>query len=441
MRRKRHSEEQIIAILKQAQAGVKTAEICRQHGISEQTYYRWKAKYGGLELSEAKKLRRLEEENRQLKQPGGRTQPRQTSAPGRVVKKLLEPTGRREAVNHVIAHHHRSERKACGLIRLARSTKRYQARPRADEQALRKRLRELAAERPRFGYRRLTALLRRAGWEVNPKRVHRLYREEGLALRRKTRRKLRRDRPPSTAPQRVNERWSMDFVSDALASGRSFRNLTLVDDYTRECLAIEVDTSLGGARVRRVLERVAGERGRPEAILSDNGPEFQSRAVETWTLEAKLRQDFIEPGKPVQNAFIESFNGRLREECLNTHWFTNLADAQGKIAAWREDYNTQRPHSSLGYSDAPRVCQARVRGGGVKRDIALATESTRRDGTRQGFAAPPKKVRLRGRCPSGDSPGSLAPNPDPSHSNWTIPRGQVTCCKVALTRAAKWGGG
>ena len=252
-------------------------------------------------------------------------------------------------MNHVIEHHHRSERKVCGLIRLARSTKRYRARPRTDEQALRKRLRELAAARPRFGYRRLTALLRREGRHVNPKRVHRLYREEGLALGRKTRRKLRRAGTPSTAPGHVNERWSMDFVSDRLASGRSFRNLTLVDDYTRECLAIEVDTSLGGARVRRVLERVVAERGSPGAILSDNGPEFQSRAVEAWSLEAKVRHDFIEPGKPVQNAFIESFNGRFREECLNTHWFTNLADAKDKIAAWREDYNTQRPHSSLGY--------------------------------------------------------------------------------------------
>ena len=160
--------------------------------------------------------------------------------------------------------------------------------------------------------------------------------------------------------------------------------------------------------------------------------------METWTPEAKVRQDFIEPGKPVQNAFIESFNGRLREECLNPHWFTNLADAQGKIAAWREDYNTQRPHSSLGYQTprefAGRACEEAA----LKRAIALATESTRRDGTRQGFAAPrpvgapltepappPKKDRLRGRCPSGNSPGSLAPNPDPSHANWTIPRGQV----------------
>ena len=264
-------------------------------------------------------------------------------------------------MNHLIEHHHRGERKACGLIRLARSTKRYQARPRTDEQALRKRLRELAAERPRFGYRRLTALLRREGRSVNPKRVHRLYREEGLALGRKTRRKLRRAGTPSAAPQRVNQRWSMDFVSDGLASGRSFRNLTLVDEFTRECLAIEVDTSLGGARVRRVLERVAAERGRPEAILSDNGPEFQSQAVEAWALEAKVRRDFIEPGKPVQNAFIESFNGRFREECLNTHWFTNLADAQGKIAAWREDYNTERPHSLLGYQTprefARRECE------------------------------------------------------------------------------------
>ena len=181
--------------------------------------------------------------------------------------------------------------------------------------------------------------------------------------------------------------------------------------------------------------------------MNDNGPEFQSRAVETWALGAKLRQDFIEPGQPVQNAFIESFNGRFREECLNTHWFVNLADAQGKIAAWREDYNTERPHSSLGYQTPREFRPGRERGGGVKRAIALETESTRRDGTRQGCAAPrpvgapltepappPKNDRLRGRCPSESIPGSLGPSPDSSHFSWTIRRGQVNTSRESLSR-------
>lgn len=252
-------------------------------------------------------------------------------------------------MHYVIQHYPMRERQACRLIGVARSTQRYRQRVRADEEALRRRLGELADERPRFGYRRLTVLLRREGRAVNHKRVYRLYREQGLVLRRKRRKHRARGLRPTAPATAANQRWSLDFVSDALSSGRSFRSLTLVDEFTRECLAIEVDTSLGGVRVRRVLDRVAAERGRPQAILSDNGPEFQSRAVASWTLEQKVRQEFIEPGKPVQNAFVESFNGRFREECLNTHWFTSLADAQRKIAAWREDYNHCRPHSSLGY--------------------------------------------------------------------------------------------
>jgi putative transposase len=244
-----------------------------------------------------------------------------------------------------------SERHACRLIGLARSTKRYRERVESRDRELRARLRSAAEKRPRFGYRRLGALLRRDGVKVNHKRVYRLYREEGLALRRKRRKRLARGMgKPHPMPSRSNERWSMDFVSDALATGRKIRALAVVDDYTRECLAIEVDTSLGGRRVRRVLEEVIRRRGRkPEAITVDNGPEFRGRAVAAWSNERGVRLDFIEPGKPVQNAIIESFNGRFREECLNTNWFVSLADARRKTTAWREDYNECRPHSALGY--------------------------------------------------------------------------------------------
>lgn len=215
---------------------------------------------------------------------------------------------------------------------------------------MRQRLRRLALERPRFGYRRLRVLLAREGVQANHKLVYRLYRLEGLMVRRKRRKRLvRGPRISIKAPQRRNERWSMDFVSDCIAGGRSIRALTLVDDYSRECLAIEVDTSLGGMRVRRALEQVIAERGRPEAIVLDNGPEFRGRMLAAWSEQRGVRLEFIEPGKPSQNAFIESFNGRLREECLNANWFLSLADARRKIAAWRKDYNEQRPHSSLGY--------------------------------------------------------------------------------------------
>ena len=242
-----------------------------------------------------------------------------------------------------------SERHACRLLGLGRSTYRYRARKDRDA-ALRMRLKELAAKRMRFGYRRLTAMLLREGMPANHKRVYRLYREEGLAMRIRQRRRIRWNgavvKPAASQP---NKRWSMDFVSDCVSSGTVIRMLTIVDDCTRECPAIEVDTSLGGLRVRRVLDRIASERGLPEAIVLDNGPEFRGRALAAWSEERGVRLEFIQPGKPAQNAYIESFNGRLRDECLNANWFTSLSDARRKVETWRLDYNQQRPHSSLDY--------------------------------------------------------------------------------------------
>jgi len=242
-----------------------------------------------------------------------------------------------------------SERHACRLMGLARSTKRYRLRRPGRDAELRQRLRELAAKRMRFGYRRLAVLLARAGTRVNHKRVYRLYREERLAMRARHRRRLRWSGQAVKAAKKRNQRWSLDFVSDCLATGRVIRALTVVDDYTRECPAIEVDTSLGGMRVRRVLDRIAADRGVPEVMVTDNGPEFRSRALAAWSEQHGVRLQFIEPGKPVQNAYVESFNGRLRDECLNANWFVTLQDARRKIEAWRRDYNEQRPHSSLGY--------------------------------------------------------------------------------------------
>jgi len=243
-----------------------------------------------------------------------------------------------------------SERHACRLLGLGRSTHRYRARKTERDTALRARLKELAARRMRFGYRRLTALLEREGIPANHKRVYRLYREEGLAMRIRQRRRIRWNGAAAhPAATRRNERWSMDFVSDCVSTGRVIRMLTLVDDCTRECPVIEVDTSLGGLRVRRVLDRMAIEHGLPEAIVVDNGPEFRGRALAAWSEQRGVRLEFIQPGKPVQNAYIESFNGRLRDECLNANWFTSLNDARRKIETWRQDYNEQRPHSSLNY--------------------------------------------------------------------------------------------
>jgi putative transposase len=253
-------------------------------------------------------------------------------------------------VSYVEVEYQMSERHACRLLGLGRTTHRYRARKAERDGALRTRLKELAAQRMRFGYRRLTAMLLREGMRANHKRVYRLYREERLGMRIRQRRRIRWSgavvKPAASQP---NERWSMDFVSDCVSHGKVIRMLTIVDDCTRECPVIEVDTSLGGLRVRRVLDRIAIERGLPEAIVVDNGPEFRSRALAAWSEERGVRLEFIQPGKPVQNAYIESFNGRLRDECLNANWFTSLSDARRKVETWRLDYNQQRPHSSLDY--------------------------------------------------------------------------------------------
>jgi putative transposase len=253
-------------------------------------------------------------------------------------------------VSYVEVEYQISERHACRLMGLGRSTHRYRGRKAERDRSLRTRLKELAAKRMRFGYRRLTAMLVREGMLANHKRVYRLYREEELAMRIRQRRRIGwSGAVTSPAAAKPNERWSMDFVSDCVSAGTVIRMLTIVDDCTRKCPAIEVDTSLGGLRVRRVLDRIASERGLPEAIVVDKGPEFRGRVLTAWSEERGVRLEFIQPGKPTQNAYIESFNGRLRDECLNANWFTSLSNARRKIETWRQHYNQQRPHSSLNY--------------------------------------------------------------------------------------------
>jgi len=251
------------------------------------------------------------------------------------------------AVSKVMERHGLSQRHACRLIGMDRSTLRYQGK-RPDDGALRQRLRELAAERRRFGYRRLGWMLAREGHAMNHKRLYRLYREEKLMVRRRGRRKRAMGtRTPMLVPRAINQRWSLDFVSDTLSDGRRFRILCVVDDFSRECLATVVDTSLGGVRVVRELERLATERAVPQEVVSDNGTELTSGAVLRWAT-GRLAWHYIEPGKPVQNAFVESFNSKLRDECLNEHVFLSLAGARETIEAWRYDYNHLRPHGSLG---------------------------------------------------------------------------------------------
>lgn len=254
-----------------------------------------------------------------------------------------------------------SERRACRLLELDRSSYRYEAVADGDAE-LRGKLLELARQKLRYGYRRLHVLLQRQGQAVNVKRVYRLYREAGLMVRRQRRKRLVRLMPAEPRLQRANQEWAMDFIIDGLASGRMVRILSVVDAYTRECLALEADTSLGSGRVIRVLERLIAERGAPESLRSDNGPEFTSRRMISWVEEHKITLIHIQPGKPMQNGHVESFHGRLRDECLNAHWFRTLNDVRTTLEKWRQEYNCERPHSGLDYRTPEEFRQTLDRG-------------------------------------------------------------------------------
>jgi putative transposase len=253
-----------------------------------------------------------------------------------------------------------SERRACRVMGMAATTYRYRSQ-RTDE-PLRTKLVELAREKPRFGYRRLHVLLGRSGEHVNHKRLHRIYREAGLMIRRKKRKHCLREGKPLLARTAANQEWALDFVHDAVACGRTIRVLSVVDAYTRECLALEVDTSFASRRVTRVLDAIVAERGQPLAIRCDNGPELTSRHFLAWCVERKIELLHIQPGKPTQNARVESFHGRLRDECLSVSWFQNLFDARRKIASWKIEYNEERPHSSLGYQTPKEFAAAQAVG-------------------------------------------------------------------------------
>jgi putative transposase len=243
-----------------------------------------------------------------------------------------------------------SLRRTCMLIGLSRTSFAYQPVLRPDEEAIRKRLKELAQTRRRFGCPRLHVMLRREGFMINHKRTERLYKQEGLLLRIRHRKKLASQlRTDIPKPNHPNHIWSMDFMRDSLANGRSIKVLAVVDEYTRKCFRIEVDTSINGVRVVRTLGEIGQMAGLPEIISVDNGPEFISKALDAWAYQRGVKLTFIRPGKPVENAYIESFNGRFRDECLNENWFMSLDHARRIIEAWRVDYNHARPHSALGY--------------------------------------------------------------------------------------------
>jgi putative transposase len=262
---------------------------------------------------------------------------------------MVTPAVKREAVAHLKAAHEMSERRACAVIGCVRMTIRYRSR-RPDDPKLRERLVALARERRRFGYRRLLVFLRREGFRVNHKRLFRIYREERLMVRKRGgRKRAMGTRTPMPVPAQPHDLWVLDFLSDQLDSGRRFRILAIYDVCTRQCLAAIADFSLSGRRVARELDLLIVRHGKPKVGGSDNGTELTSNAILSWTADAGVDWHYIDPGKPVQNAFIESFNGRLRDEFLNETMFTSLAQARAALEEWRRDYNTVRPHSSIGW--------------------------------------------------------------------------------------------
>lgn len=282
---------------------------------------------------------------------------------------MVTPVAKRDAVAHLCQVFEVSQRRACDVIGADRTSIRYRSL-RPDDAGLRQRLRELAAVRRRFGYRRLLILLRRDGMLVNHKKLRRLYAEERLQVRRRGgRKRALGTRASLRLPLGANQRWSLDFVSDTLTDSRRFRMLAIVDDFTRECLALVADTSISGVRVGRELDAVIAKRGRPQTIVSDNGTELTSMAILRWSQAAAIDWHYIAPGKPQQNAFVESFNGRLRDELLNETLFTSLDHAREALIAWKLDYNTVRPHSALG--NVPPADYAKLSSPMMQRDGAL----------------------------------------------------------------------
>ena len=261
---------------------------------------------------------------------------------------MVTPLVRRKSAEYLVRRGVASERRACRLVGISRSVKQYRSCRQGDGK-LRIRLKELAQQYPRYGYLLLHGLLCSEGLVMNRKRTYRLYRELGLQVRRQRRRKLRRPRVAIPAPSASNQRWSMDFVSDQSVCGRRFRVLNVIDDYSRECVGQIVDTSIGGERVVRLLEELGQRRALPKTLVCDNGSEFTSKAMLVWSRRAGVALHFIQPGRPIQNAYVESFNGRFRDGCLNQHCFVGIGDARRIIDAWRHHYNHVRPHSSLGY--------------------------------------------------------------------------------------------
>ncbi|MDT8315431.1 IS3 family transposase [Roseomonas mucosa] len=356
-RKKAHTPEEIVAKLRQAEVligqGRTVADAVRAIGVTEPTYYRWRTEFGGLKLDQVKRLKELERENARLRKAVSDLTLEKVILKEAASGKLVSPARRRACVEHVVRELGVSERRACAVLGQHRSTQRKAPRGADDEAALTADIVELAKRYGRYGYRRITALLRDAGWSVNRKRVERIWRREGLKVPQRQPKRGRLWLADGSCvrlrPERANHVWAYDFVEDRTREGRKFRMLCVVDEYTREALAIRVARKLTSADVIDTMADLFVARGTPAHIRSDQGPEFVAEAVKGWIEGVGARTAYIEKASPWENGYVESFNGKLRDELLNGEVFNTLREAQVLIEGWRRHYNQVRPHSSLRY--------------------------------------------------------------------------------------------
>ncbi|WP_329743335.1 IS3 family transposase [Dyella sp. A6] len=347
MRKSKFTESQIVATLKQVEGGRQVKDVCRELGISDATYYVWKSKYGGMEASDIQRLRDVEAEHAKLKRMYAELAMENHALKDLIAKKFVDPAHKRPLLTWLMNHYGWSERRACSAMGLSRSTARYRRRPDRDEEVIAL-LAELAERFPERGFGKLFQLIRRCGLVRNHKRVWRVYCRMQLNRRRRGKKRVPNRHPmPLAAGEQINASWSIDFMSDALWDGQRFRTFNVIDDFSREALAIEVDLNLPATRVIRTLERIAAWRGYPAKLRLDNGPEFIALALAEWAERKGITLDFIEPGRPMQNGFIERFNGSFRRGVLDMYIFRTLTEVREHAERWLADYNNEIPHDSL----------------------------------------------------------------------------------------------
>ncbi|WP_152562926.1 MULTISPECIES: IS3 family transposase [unclassified Serratia (in: enterobacteria)] len=349
MKKSRFTDSQIMSILKLAEAGTPVAELCREYGMSNASFYKWRSRFGGMDASMMARLKELEDENRRLKKMYAEERLKAEIIQEAMGKKVVTPSRRKRMAQHAVRSRNVSVRFACKLFVVSESCYRYQPQLNAENDLIADWLLRITDSQRNWGFGLCFLYLRNVkGFRFNPKRVYRIYCELSLNMRIKPKKRLKRDKPePLAVPESSNECWSMDFMHDQLSDGRSVRLLNVIDDFNREALAIEVDFSLPANRVVRTLERLIEWKGKPTAIRCDNGPEYTGKILTSWAVQQKIALRFIQPGKPQQNAYIERYNRTVRYDWLGQHLFTSLDELQDYATQWQWFYNHERPNMAL----------------------------------------------------------------------------------------------